>query len=213
MAAEELICEDPYDITQYIRGTLFTLVDNLMVQQTYDKQELLQVYRFFDYVLQFIVKWLQVASRNLAAYYKALQNPELYLTDALAAVLMSRNEVFITLQRLFMQEERTSRFFKMNEISLEKNENFIFAEQGEPKMPYFLINMINHFGIHGGFQAFIDLLKQPNVPIDWLMQIPVGCISKYLKNNFGTRFIGKYKDLVFQRLENLEDKEIKDINK
>ena len=78
---------------------------------------------------------MQVASRNLATYYKALQNPELYLTNALAAALMSRNEVFITLQRLLMQEELASYFFQNERNQLEKNENLYLQSKENIKFP------------------------------------------------------------------------------
>ena len=96
---------NPYEITQYFRGSLFTLVDNLL-GNSLPSESVLTVLDFLEEVLQFAVWWLQGLPLRYPALYQGLTNPDLYLTDADCAFAEIWPELFTTVERILGSDPR-----------------------------------------------------------------------------------------------------------
>ena len=68
------------ETTQFLRGRLFILVDNLLVN-VYKKSEHMKAVNFFCIVIKYIIEWIKNSNELFPAYYEGLTNPDAYLTD------------------------------------------------------------------------------------------------------------------------------------
>jgi hypothetical protein len=148
---------NPTETTQFIRGELFTLVDNLLLTN-YKKNEYSRVVIFLTVVVDYIVEWMKRASEFFPLYYEWINNPESMLTDNKVALAVAWPELLLTLKRIFGLDQRTSRFHRNFTISLKDYEPWYGSviKGNSPGAAYF----VNVFGKKEGFDIIISLLSQ-----------------------------------------------------
>jgi hypothetical protein len=146
------------ETTQFLRGKLFTMVDNLLVN-TYRKNDHVKAVNFFCTVTSYIIEWMKRCAELFPAYYEGLGSPDAFLTDDKIALAMAWPELFITLKRIFGLDTRTSKFHKTYNIIPKDYEpwygNSIKSNFNQP-MCFF----INYFGKLEGFGAIIHVMSQ-----------------------------------------------------
>lgn len=150
--------DNPFETTQFLRGELFTLVDNLLVAN-YRKNEHLRVISFFTIVVDYIVEWLKKATTEFfPLYYDWINSPENMLSDNKTALAIAWPELLITLKRIFGLDPRTSRFHRNNTMSLKDYEPWYGSviKNNSTITSYF----VNIFGKKQGFDIIISLLSQ-----------------------------------------------------
>ena len=152
-----------YDITQWFRGHLFTLVDNLLGADYDSDSQVLLVLPFFEKILAFGVKWIQEMPARYSAIYQNLTNAEAYLTDKDCAYAEIWPELFLTIERLFGSDERLLSFFKSH--LLIPDTDLLTCSQPSSDTPNspLIEHLIGKFEGLGGFSAILHLLRDSEV--------------------------------------------------
>lgn len=82
------------------------------------------------------------------------------------------------------------------------------------------MNFINYFAEIGGFDAIIDFLKVGNegeekIPLEMISQMtsPFRNCNTIFAPTFATQFVNSVRDVVVNRLMNMTEKELKEIDK
>ena len=147
----------PIETTQFIRGELFTFVDNLLVTN-YRKADYPRVGVFLTVVVDYIVEWMKRASEFFPLYYEWVNNPESMLSDNKVALAVAWPELLMTLKRIFGLDQRTSRFHRNFNISLMDYEPWYGSViKGNSQGTAYFVNV---FGKKEGFDLIISLLSQ-----------------------------------------------------
>lgn len=128
---------DPLEITQILRGKIFTWIDIFMTcpfnketlskdKKVNDDNEKLNSLKFavpeifillHDFIDLFIL-YLNFIKENLYISEIIEKYPELYLSDNKCALFSCFGEFILTIKRIFGKDERTNNFFRLNEIYL-----------------------------------------------------------------------------------------------
>ena len=148
-----------YDVTQWFRGHLFTLVDNLLGLDYESESQVQLVLPFFEKTLAFGVKWLQEMPSKYMGIYQNLTTPEAYLTDKDCAYAEIWPELFRTVERLFGSEVRLLPFFKSDHLIGNKD----LQTDSEASNPPLIDLLIGKFETLGGFSAILRLLADAEV--------------------------------------------------
>ena len=147
-----------HETTQFLRGQLFNLVDNLLVN-SYKKLEHLKAASFFCTVINYIIEWIKKSNELFPAYYEGVVSTEAYLNDDQVALAMAWPELLITLRRLFGLDARTSKFHKSYSVQMKEYEPWygsaIKSSYNQPALFF-----INYFGKQGGFESLVHILSQ-----------------------------------------------------
>lgn len=102
----------PYELTMYLRGDLFVLVDCLFgFTYTNPTKDIKRVEAFLLTVLEFTYKWMDYA-KNLPAP----KSHEEYLTDAQSSVFCAGFEMFEIVRSILGYNKRTKKFFEKYKI-------------------------------------------------------------------------------------------------
>lgn len=82
------------------------------------------------------------------------------------------------------------------------------------------INFLNYFDSIGGFVAIVDILRVGNLgeeklPLDWIATLttPFKNCNHILAPEFAQKFVGQIKEIVFSRIVNMNEKELKELDK
>jgi hypothetical protein len=142
--------------TQFLRGQIFTLVDNLLVYP-YKKNEHMKVVPFFCTVLEYIVEWLKKAAELFPIYYDSLTNPDIFLTDDKVALAVAWPELLITLRRIFGLDPRTCKFHRTNSWLMKDYDPWYGSSVKSGNLTSYFIN---YFGKKEGIDLLISLLSQ-----------------------------------------------------
>ena len=109
---------DPIEITQLVRGRIFTFLDIFMTH-IYDSQQvnvtscMNQVVDLIYEFLDFTVEYLVYFKKHLYLLEYLEKNPELYLIDEKCAFMSCYYEILFTLKRIFGRDERVNSFYKV----------------------------------------------------------------------------------------------------
>jgi hypothetical protein len=143
-----------FEITQFLRGELFTSVDCLLVHDYKNSQELDKTIQFLTQVIKFVVEWI----RNSDKHFKILaeSTSDAFLNNVQVAFAASWKELIFTLKRIFALDNRTAK----NLIGWTRvPEEYVFnadTENRSKTLNYF----VNYFHSIGGFQAILDMLSE-----------------------------------------------------
>ena len=210
----ELRTGDALETTQLLRGRLFTLVDCLLVNNYKSKREAERALRFMMRTIELIVDWMKASRENFPKYYEGKENPDLYLTDDKVAAAMAWPELLFTLKRLFGEDLRTSKFFKTSNFLLK---DFEPGSQTNMKLNVSccLLTLVNYFGVLGGFELCLEILidSEVKVPLEFLAALPVFDLGSYISKSFGDNWVASFREQVFGRIQDISNKELKDLNK
>ena len=106
----------PFEITQVLRGKLFTNIDILMTNQyttnNFNNPINMIVDILYD-TLDLIVTYLKFLKENLNLTEILEKYSDFYLINNNFAIVASLNEIMITLKRIFGKDERVSSFYKV----------------------------------------------------------------------------------------------------
>jgi hypothetical protein len=108
-----LSMDTAWEITQWYRGTLFVLVDRVMVVPYQSKEEETAAAEFLLAVIDLLVEWVKQLPALSEAMRKGIDQPELFYTDTDVALAQCWPEMLFTLTRLFGGDERCNKFFKI----------------------------------------------------------------------------------------------------
>ena len=104
------------------------------------------------------------------------------------------------------------------EVDIDEVKDMIFLRKGVIFGQF--INFVNYFSEFGGFEAIIDFLKLGNevddkIPLDMisLLTMPFRSCSQIFSEEFATFFVDNIKDIICKRLNNMTDKEVKELDK
>jgi len=119
----------PFDLTSFIRGDLFVLVDCIMTNGNYvflsKKQKSLSISKletkdiamifqqFFIQIILFALKWMAVTKRNLQNNQIDMDDPEAYLKYHPCACFKCGYELTLILRSIFGFEKRTQAFYEV----------------------------------------------------------------------------------------------------
>lgn len=144
-----------FEMTQFLRGELFILVDCLLVYDYKNPVDLSQSIEFFTKTIDFIVNWLK-SSRS---HFQILNSskPDGFLTDPQTALSASWPELLFTLKRLFALDQRTAKSLP-SWTSIPESYKFSPETEYRAKTLYYLIN---YFHSIGGFQTILDIFSNP----------------------------------------------------
>lgn len=109
---------DPLEITQNIRGKIFTYIDIFMTNN-YDSKQV-HITNTVNLVLDLLYEFLDFSIEFLTFYKKNIyilefldKHPDLYLVDEKCAFMASSYEILFTLKRIFGRDERVNSFYKV----------------------------------------------------------------------------------------------------
>jgi hypothetical protein len=100
-----------WEITQFYRGEVFTMVDCLLTFKKPNKAGLALIASFCDVVLMLIAAWLKKFRELIRVYDQAVADPELYYTNPEAALVLCWPEMMLTLKRIMNKDVRCFQFF------------------------------------------------------------------------------------------------------
>jgi hypothetical protein len=105
---------DPLQITQLVRGKIFTYLDFFMTYNHKEPSKTIPniVELIYDF-LDMSIKYFEFFRDNIKAIEYLDRFPDLYLIDERCAVLACYNEIVLTLKRIFGRDERINAFFKV----------------------------------------------------------------------------------------------------
>jgi ubiquitin carboxyl-terminal hydrolase 9/24 len=196
---------DAFEITQFLRGHVFTLVDCLLVNKA---REVELSYRLFTAVIDFTVSWLKRADSLLPVFYAS---SDLYLTDSTVALACVWPELIFTLARLFGRDRRTS-YFHSTQTAIPRDYESVPVTKAPNNPTTF---HLNYFAKVGGFQALIKLLKDQQtdsrVPIEFLALLDLP--SRYMSKPLAADLYDALMLSVSTRLATLTAKDINDMDR
>ncbi len=112
------------------------------------------------------------------------------------------------------QRKKDEEDYDVDEVKewISQRKNLVFGQ---------FINFVNYFAELGGFDAILDILKQGNdtddnkAPLDLvsIMTAPFKNCNLIFSATFTEHFVTSVKEIVFQRIRNMSEKEIKEIDK
>ena len=108
----DLMFERAWDITQFYRGELFTIVDCVLGMMSIKQEQQREGLQLFSAVLALLAAWLNKFPGMVQHYKRGVDDPELYLIDRDVALVSCWPEIFMTLGRLFRLDTRCEKFFK-----------------------------------------------------------------------------------------------------
>jgi hypothetical protein len=216
LIANQLLFDSAWEVTQFYRGELFTFVDCLLVEKIPDVESEAIVLQFFVKTLELIVAWLKAFPGLLESFEAGVENYEKYLTDPKVALAYCQAELIFTLKRLFGDDQRTAVFFANNfDRDTEALANATYAMESEYS-EYGVVYLIEQFGQLGGFEALLSLAQMgpdKRCPLEILSDIPFSSIASHLSDGFSAQYIPQYREAILERVTNVSNKEIKEINK
>ena len=106
-----MLLERAWDITQFYRGELFTVVDCVLTLTTMRPEQQQESLIFFNCVLTLIAEWLKRFPTLVGHYRRGLEDPNLFTVDREVALASCWPELFMTLGRLFKLDMRCDKFF------------------------------------------------------------------------------------------------------
>ena len=157
-AAEKLknLPSTPFEVTQFLRGQIFTLIDCLLVFDYKQVSDLEAVIQFFMVFLDFLVMWIKNSAQLFPFYYEGVINPDLFLTNYDVAKASAWPELIFTLKRLFGLDPRTSKQIV----------SWTVLPSDYSSSPLTIMNpstisfLINYFASIGGFEAVLLCLQE-----------------------------------------------------
>lgn len=205
-----------FDLTQFIRGRLFTLVDCLLVTEYMDLENLKDVVSFLQDVLDFIKDWIRDSQMCIKDYYENLNNDDGVFDNWNYAYYAAWPEVIFTLKRLFGLDLRTGKQLVTWKIV---PENYVFSLNTK-NLPTTIGFFVNYFAKIGGFDRILDVLKYGNedfdegksiykTPLKIISSLPVFYMKEYFHKDFYRSWTKEFKDLIIKRIENINNQELK----
>ena len=156
---DSLSTGNAYKTRQFLRGELFTIVDNLLTYD-YKNSEYKKVAAFFYTVTSYIADWLKKSDEMFPIYYESLLNPSAFWDNDICALVMAWPELLLTLKRIFGMDPRTSKFHKLYDIKLKDKTKWLstyFTKKTDNKTRSFFIDS---FWKMEGFQLIINILNK-----------------------------------------------------
>ena len=144
-----------FEITQFLRGELFLLIDCLLVYEFKGINELDQSIAFFTKSLDFITSWLKCSESHFQILNSS--KTEGFLTDPQIALAAAWPELLFTLKRLFGLDQRTGKNLQ-SWTKIPENYKFTKETEFRPRTLHFLVN---YFQSISGFQTILDIFSSP----------------------------------------------------
>lgn len=222
----------PFDITQFLRGRLFTIIDCLLVMEYQSVDDLEAVVEFFKGVLGFIVTWISKSYEWIKDYYESLGMEKGFLANENSAMYAAWPEMLLTLKRLFGLDPRTAKQLVTWRLVPEDYEYFPATANKNHTLAFF----VNYFASLGGFSAIMDLVKNGKdkgikdeivgelaksgevrevfkAPLRMISMLPVYEMRSYFSRSFDGKWTAEFKERVMERLDKMDNKELKSVEK
>lgn len=241
-----------FEITQYLRGSEYVYVDCLLqFEYKNPKEELPYVFKYLDVFLQAHVKFLNMLPDYYQDYLEGLANLDAFLTNPRIAFVHALHEMSDSLNKIFGSTERLwsefgaydSEEYGINlcesdeyagkdittrwTADFQKNEDEISQKKKGKKHSELICQLINLFGQHGGFEAWLkaftyckeeptDSVNGPLLPpfkVMMTLLLNLTHTHSYLNKELHIRIMPAVKSAVARRLKYISDKEIKDLDR
>ena len=214
--SDGLVLGDAFETTQFYRGHLFVLVENLLSCNYTGRDEALpEVVEFFGETMKLIIDWLKMGKELFPEYYRGANNWELSMTDNQVALAMSWPELLDLLNRLFALEPRVTGFFMQYDVVPEGYEKCNLTDMENTRYSTTLLYLINLFAKEGGFDAILEIVKSQDensrVPFTFANNILLYAISSFLDSEFSQNFFTEFTEGIFNRINTISEKELKDL--
>lgn len=110
LLAEDIPSQPAYEITQFLRGELFVLIDGLLSSRYLNQAEVKQIGHFLEYYIGFVVRFCekclilteQVVLCLTKHFDDFISSKEAYLTNPFSALLASLQELLYSLLLVFL---------------------------------------------------------------------------------------------------------------
>lgn len=210
--AEEKMTELPgsaYEITQFLRGHLFTLVDCLLVNDYKSPEDYNLAMKFLMRTIQFIVDWMKAYKEHFAVIYEGLG----FMDSPKAALAAAWPELLFTLKRIFGQDPRTCKMLSAwNWVP----SDYSFGVETKAKQST-LVLFHNYFAVRQGFSTILNLLQETEerfkAPFKFISSLPVFKVRQYLSEKFEENWVREFKSCILRRIEEISAKELKSLDK
>jgi ubiquitin carboxyl-terminal hydrolase 9/24 len=168
---------DAVEITQTLRGKIFTMIDTFMTTPYSSKEQITAIPAIMNLIFQFInfsVEFFKMYKENLFFVNNFLiKHKDLYLIHNKCAILAGLYDIITTLKRILGEDPRVSEFYKINDDVIKKNfkstgfntKSKICIEKAYKqsseynKLPATTIaSLLDYFYDQGGFQSLWNII-------------------------------------------------------
>lgn len=207
--------ESAPEVTHFLRGRLFTLVDNVMTFGYTTKQDFVRSTKFLTSVIEFTINWLQLITPLLSKLNSA--TPTAFMIDSEIALVSAWPEMNFTLSRLFSDDLRCSAYFRIVNFVPQAYSPSDCTEMQFSSWSRTLLYFINYFAKMSGFQVVLSLFElkdeEQRPSLEFLQSLPMISIINCFSRPFAHVILPKVKDSIIWRLQNLNLKELKEFNR
>lgn len=201
--------KSPYKTTQFFRGELFILTENLLEHDYTSNPEVIgKVVKILGLIMQVILKFLENYPRLFEISSNLSDNPDMFLYNNDYALAATWPEILDTLNKLLCLDPRCKKFTTQNNIA---PINYVFSEkiiQRENYTQSFLF-LLDLFASLGGFEKFVTIAKCFLVPIQILKCVNLTIFKDFIDPNLFEYFSKGLSDGVIERIHRFTDKDMK----
>lgn len=231
---------DAVEITQILRGKIFTMIDTFMTTPYSSKEQITAIPAIMNLIFQFInfsVEFFKIYKENLFVVNNFLiKHKDLYLIHNKCAVLAGLYDIITSLKRIFGEDPRVGEFYKINDDAIKKNfksngfitKSKICIEKAyKPSSEYnkfpanTIASLLDYFYDQGGFHSLWNIVLSndkfseglPFEILDTIMAfLQLFKIIIEFKNIFPNE-LNNIKNYFNKKLNNLTENEIKELKK
>jgi len=174
--------EDPLQITQILRGKIFTFIDIFMTcNLTKSNQDISETENIVIMIVGLLIDYLHLAlefleyCKNNLKYSEVIEKyNDVFLIDKTSAIMASYFEFVLTITRIFGLDQRTSVFYTYNdEIVLKylnnrlnsnlfkkicKDECYLKNSSYKNVLTFIIATLIDYFNHIGGFEILFEII-------------------------------------------------------
>ena len=209
------------EVTQFLRGKLFTFVDSLLANcddDTNSPDDFRDMIEFMEKVFLLIIKWLELFPSKYMEYFEIhKKNKKAFLVNVNVAVAASGNELINMLSNWFGHFTRIINHTKTLKLSEEESETeWYFAKRKDLR---FKTALWYAFGKNGGFEAIIEFCNStptgtaqdksvPLIYVNALLESISDVLKEFKNDEKKEAIITEIKKIITSQVDNITDEDI-----
>ena len=209
------------DFTQFVRGSLFAIVDllttNWPMKKDVAKGEEDAIIALCGAVIKLICKWLSLFPKHYSFYLEAIQHPNLYLVSLPHAIAVSLPELSEMLKLTFGLIKRCENTFAVIAKDIPEKSASTKTPQRIPSGNSLQRLNITTFQSSKGFELVASLIKNSDqqYPVTVLIDLiePLAGALRVLRDDFSKQYSSDVLKEITDRFSALNDKEVKEMTK
>ena len=206
-----------HECTQFIRGELFFYVDSLLTLPSgISKEDLPGITEFLRLCFQLVLTWMEIFPLYSDAFRECVSTPLLFCVDLPAAISQCCYELTELLGKIWGQNIRCTEFFAdFKDCYITEGS---FARQDKIAENGFGMSLTNIFGDLNGFQRIINVIKgssksQFPLSLTGTVLAQLTLLPRFCEKQQTNVFASEITQTLMQRLDNLTELEIKEIDR